>query len=67
MMSHVISLDASDAAASLLKMLTYLDYVGVSRESDFLKEKATPSILPLVGETLTIVKVPVQKEQGAYQ
>lgn len=65
LMSHADSLDQSAAAGSLLRMLTHLDIAGVSRESDLLKEKRTPSILPLVGETLTIVRLPIQKEQGA--
>jgi hypothetical protein len=65
LISYADSVDPSAAAGSLLKMLTHLDVTGVSRESNLLKEKRTPSILPLVGETLTIVKVPIQKERGA--
>lgn len=63
--SYADSLGPSAAARSLLKMLTHLDIAGVRRESDVLKEKITPSILPLVGEALTIVRVPVQKERRA--
>jgi len=65
LVSHTDSLDASGSASALLKMLTNLDFAGVSPESDLLKERTTPSILPLIGDTLTIVKIPVQTEQGA--
>lgn len=65
LVSHADTLDASHSASALLKMLTNLDFAGISRESDVLKEKITPSILPLIGDALTIVKFPVQKEQGA--
>lgn len=58
LISHAVSLEPAAAAKSLLEILTHLDIAGVSRESDMLKEKRTPSVLPLVGEALTIVKLP---------
>lgn len=64
LMFYADSMDPSEAAGSLYEMLTQLEVAGVRRESDLLKEKRMPSILPLVGETLTIVKIPIQKERN---
>ena len=61
LLAYADTVDPYTAAASLLKLLTNLDVAGISHESDFLKEKKSPSILPLVGEILTIVKVPARK------
>lgn len=65
LISYADSIDPTEAAKSLLKMLTHLDIAGVREESDLLKEESIPSILPLVGETLTIMKIPIQRYQGA--
>jgi len=65
LISQIESLDAADSAKSLLKILTNLDVAGVSGESDFLRERHTPSILPLVADALTIIKVSVNMNSEA--
>jgi hypothetical protein len=63
--TYADSVDPREAARSLFTMLTQLDIAGVRQEWDILKEKSTPSILPLVAEALTIMKLPIARNQEA--
>lgn len=65
LMVYAESVDPAAAATSLLKMLTHLEIAGVREESDMLKEKSTPSILPLVAEALTVIKIPIYRDRRA--
>jgi hypothetical protein len=65
LISYADRLDTKSAAQSLLTMLTNLEIVGVRSDSNLLRKKVTPSILPFVGESLTIVKIPIQIEQSS--
>ena len=50
-------LEAAHSAANLLKLLTGIEAVGLNPSSEGMKGMTVPSILPLVGESLTIIRV----------
>lgn len=50
-------LEPDQSAAELLKLLTDLEVAGLSPESEAFREKSSPSVLPLVAESLSILRV----------
>jgi len=50
-------LEPAQSAVELLKILTDLETAGISPQAEAFKEKSTPNILPLVAESLTIIRV----------
>jgi hypothetical protein len=50
-------LEPEQSAAELLKLLTHLEAVGLSPQSEAFRERSTPSVLPLVAESLSILRV----------
>ena len=50
-------LEPAQSASELVKLLTNLQVIGLSPQSEIVRDKAAPSILPLVSEALTIVQI----------
>jgi len=55
--NRLLQLDSAHSAEKLLQLLTNVEAAGLSRETEAFEENATPSILPLVAESLTIVRI----------
>jgi hypothetical protein len=49
--------EPAQAAADLLKLLTDAAGVGLRADAETFKEKPTPNLLPLVAESLTVIRI----------
>lgn len=57
LIGQIQQLDTAQSAGQLLRLLTDVEAAGLSPQSEAIREKLTPSILPLVGESLTVIRV----------
>ena len=63
---RVNELEPQQSAKDLPTMLTALEASGLSSNVKALEGKGKPSVLPLVGESITIVRVtPTDRESGS--
>jgi hypothetical protein len=60
-------LEPQQSAAELLKLLTDVEAVGLSPQSEAFREKSSPSVLPLVAESLSILRVTATSQEEAKQ